>query len=69
MKDPVNSSLIVSVIYNNNSFLFMGDSENARIKDFISSNTKTYNFIKIPAINEDINGHQSNLLFNSLNLL
>ena len=43
-----NSSLIVSVSYNNNSFLFMGDSENARIKDYISTNNKTYDFIKIP---------------------
>lgn len=43
-----NSSLIVSITYNNNKFLFMGDSENARIKDFISSNNESYNFIKIP---------------------
>ena len=43
-----NSSLIVSITYNDNNFLFMGDSENARIKDFISYNTDTYNFIKIP---------------------
>ena len=43
-----NSSLIVSLNYKNTNFLFMGDSENARIKDFVSSNNKTYNFIKIP---------------------
>ena len=43
-----NSSLIVSLTYNKNSFLFTGDSENARIKDFIKDNTKTYDFIKIP---------------------
>ncbi len=43
-----NSSLIVSIIYNNNSFLFMGDSENARIKDFLKENNATYDFIKIP---------------------
>lgn len=43
-----NSSLIVSVSYNNNSFLFMGDSENARIKDYISTNNQTYDFIKVP---------------------
>ena len=43
-----NSSLIVSVTYGDNKFLFMGDSENARIKDFVSSNTETYDFIKIP---------------------
>lgn len=43
-----NSSLIVSITNGNNKFLFMGDSENARIKDFISSNNESYNFIKIP---------------------
>ena len=43
-----NSSLIVSLIYNNNSFLFTGDIENARIKDFINDNTNTYDFIKLP---------------------
>ena len=43
-----NSSLIVSVTYDNNKFLFMGDSENARIKDYLSSNSDTYDFIKVP---------------------
>ena len=43
-----NSSLIVSVIYNDTSFLFMGDAENARIKDYLSNNNESYNFIKIP---------------------
>jgi len=43
-----NSSLIVSIIDDENSFLFMGDSENARIKDFISNNTNTYDFLKVP---------------------
>lgn len=43
-----NSSLLVSVIDNENSFLFMGDSQNSRIKDFIKNNTSTYDFIKIP---------------------
>lgn len=43
-----NSSLIVYIVYNNNSFLFMGDSENSRIKDFISNNNDIYDFIKIP---------------------
>ncbi len=43
-----NSSLIVSIINGNNSFLFMGDSENKRIKDFLSINQNTYDFIKIP---------------------
>ena len=43
-----NSSLIVSITYNESSFLFMGDSENDRISDYISSNTNNYDFIKIP---------------------
>ena len=43
-----NSSLIVSVTYGDKKFLFMGDAENARIKDYISNNSETYDFIKIP---------------------
>lgn len=43
-----NSSLIVSVINDENSFLFMGDAENARIKDFVSTNNSTYDFLKVP---------------------
>ena len=43
-----NSSLIVSLTYKNTSYLFMGDAENARIKDFVSTNNNTYDFIKIP---------------------
>lgn len=43
-----NSSLIVSVTYKDNKFLFMGDAENARIKDFVSNNNETYDFIKVP---------------------
>ena len=43
-----NSSLIVSINYKNNKFLFMGDSENARIKDFLSTNNETYDFMKVP---------------------
>lgn len=43
-----NSSLIVSVTYGDKKFLFMGDAENTRIKDYISSNSETYDFIKIP---------------------
>ena len=43
-----NSSLIVSIKYNNTSYLFMGDSQNDRINDFLEQNTSTYNFIKIP---------------------
>ena len=44
-----NSSLIVSINYDNTSYLFTGDAENDRIKDYLKENNKTtYNFIKIP---------------------
>ena len=43
-----NSSLIVSMTNGENKFLFMGDSENKRIRDFVSNNSKTYDFIKVP---------------------
>ena len=43
-----NSSLIVSVTYKNNNFLFMGDSQNLRIKDFLNTNNTTYDFLKVP---------------------
>lgn len=44
-----NSSLIVSIKYNNTSYLFMGDSQNDRIKDYLSQHSSDkYDFIKIP---------------------
>lgn len=44
-----NSSLITSIVYNNNSFLFMGDAQNARIKDFLEEdNNSSYDFLKVP---------------------
>lgn len=43
-----NSSLIISVIDDQISFLFMGDAENPRIKDFLDTNQRTYNFLKVP---------------------
>jgi beta-lactamase superfamily II metal-dependent hydrolase len=43
-----NSSLITSIYYKKNSFIFMGDSEKDRIKDFISNNDNNYDLIKIP---------------------
>ena len=43
-----NSSLIVSLTYQNNRFLFMGDSQNDRIKDFLENNPGTYDFLKVP---------------------
>ena len=46
--DSNNSSLITSFTYKNNSFLFTGDIENDRIKDYIQENSNQYDFIKIP---------------------
>jgi len=43
-----NSSLIVSLYYKNTSYLFMGDAENARIKDYLTNHNESYDFIKIP---------------------
>lgn len=43
-----NSSLITSLIYKDNSFLFMGDAQNARIKSFIEEDNSTYDFLKVP---------------------
>lgn len=43
-----NSSLIVSLKYKNNSFLFMGDAENLRIKEYLSNNNDSYDFLKVP---------------------
>ena len=43
-----NSSLIISIKYGNTSYLFTGDSQNDRIKDYITDNTNTYDFLKIP---------------------
>ena len=43
-----NSSLIVKVVYDNNKFLFMGDAQNSRIKDYLKIDNSTYDFIKVP---------------------
>ena len=43
-----NSSLIVSINYKDKNFLFMGDSQNARIKEFLENNNETYDFLKVP---------------------
>ena len=43
-----NSSLIVSINYKDKNFLFMGDSQNARIKEFIENNNEAYDFLKVP---------------------
>lgn len=43
-----NSSLIVSVTYGECSLLFLGDAENARLKEWISSGTAAYDLVKLP---------------------
>ena len=43
-----NSSLITSLFYGDTSFIFMGDAQNDRLKDFIAQNSNTYDFVKIP---------------------
>ena len=44
-----NSSLIVSINYKNTNYLFAGDCQNDRIKDYLKENSiSTYDFIKIP---------------------
>ena len=43
-----NSSLVVSLKYKNNSFLFTGDIEEDRISDFINEELIKYDVIKMP---------------------
>ena len=43
-----NSSLITSINYKNTNYLFAGDIENARIKDYLSKYKDEYDLIKIP---------------------
>lgn len=44
-----NSSLIVELNYKDTNYLFMGDAQNDRIKDYLKlRDSKTYDFIKIP---------------------
>ena len=47
-KPSNNSSLIVSVKYKDNKFLFMGDAENLRIAEYLKTHTDEYNLIKVP---------------------
>ena len=46
--DSNNSSLITSLFYGDTSFLFAGDAQNDRLKDFIFQNSTAYDFVKIP---------------------
>ncbi len=43
-----NSSLIISINYKNTNYLFTGDAQNDRIKDYIINHNSSYDFIKIP---------------------
>ena len=47
-KDSNNSSLVTSVIHGENSFLFTGDAENARIQELIAQGNLEHTFLKVP---------------------
>lgn len=49
-----NSSLIVSLTKGEKKFLFMGDSQNQRLKDFIANNQEEYDFLKVPYHGRDL---------------
>lgn len=59
-----NSSLIISMKYKNNSFLFMGDAQDLRIKEYINDNSDNYDFLKIP-----YHGHYQETLDELLNIV
>lgn len=52
-----NSSLIVSVQYGEKRFLFAGDAETARLKEFLSEDVGSFDFLKVP-----YHGHWQELL-------
>lgn len=43
-----NYSLIVSIRYGNYKFLFMGDAQKKRLKEFLSYNKEQFDFVKMP---------------------
>ena len=43
-----NSSLIVSVQYGNNRFLFTGDAQTLRLAEFLDANTTSFDVLKLP---------------------
>lgn len=47
-KENNNSSLIVSVTNGQNRLLFLGDAEDTRLQEFISTNPSTFDCIKMP---------------------
>lgn len=46
-KESNNSSLITSITYGNRDFLFMGDSMEERVEEFLELNQREYDFVKI----------------------
>lgn len=47
--DPSNnSSIITSIFLDDSSLLFMGDAETMRLQEFYRSNSRSYEFVKIP---------------------
>ena len=47
-KPSNNSSLITSITFKDTNYLFTGDIENDRIKEFVASNKTFYDFLKVP---------------------
>ena len=43
-----NSSLITKIVYGDHRFLLLGDAENDRLKDYLSTHTEEYDLIKVP---------------------
>lgn len=41
-------SIITSLIYGDNSFLFAGDAESQRLTEFLNTSPATYKFLKVP---------------------
>ena len=61
--DPSNnSSLIVSVYYGETSWLFMGDAEDLRLGEWLSTEANNYDFLKVP-----YHGHYQTQLQNLVN--
>jgi len=54
--DPSNnSSLIVSLTYKNNKFLFMGDAKDDRIEDYLLTHNESFDVLKVPYHGRELN--------------
>ncbi len=60
-----NSSLITSIYYKKNSFLFMGDAKDERIEEFLADNNEKYDFVKVPYHGRELDNLET--LINSIN--